>query len=165
MDMNIVVLQGRLAADPAIKTYTKEEKEYRLARICLVNQPRITNNQNYKSDEEPHPEPLFIYATAFGSIAKYIEKTFKKGSRILIYGELLPNTYERNGEKISGQQLIIRRAYFDGLNRGNQNSTNSSPYDPTKGTKETSPPESPMEDAFLSVSPEELSSLPFADIQ
>lgn len=162
MDMNFVLLQGKLATDPMIKIYTKNENEYKLARICIVNQSRFTSSQHQKNDEKP-PEPLYMYATAFGSVAKYIEKSFKKGSRILIHGELLPNTYEKNGEKIFAQQLIIRRAYFDGLNRGMQSSNDEAPSDRTEDIEESGSPDFP-EDAFLSVSQEELNSLPFADI-
>ena len=165
MDMNIILLQGNLAADPIIKTYIKDGKEGKLTQIRIINQPRFTSYQNQKSEEEP-PEPLSIYGTAFGPTAKYIEKSFKRGSRILIYGVLLPNNYDKDGKKIYSQQLIIKRAYFDGLNRGSQNASNGPASDQAEGTEEAYQPPIPIEeDAFMSVSPEELSSLPFADIQ
>lgn len=165
MDMNIVLLQGKLAADPTIKGYKKEDKEEKLAQICIVNQPRFTNSQNQKSNEKPLQKPLYMYATAFGSVAKYIEKSFRKGSRILIYGEILPNIYEKDGKKIHSQQLIIRRAYFDGLNRGNQNTGNESSSVKATAPEELCPQDFAIEDEFMSVSPEELKELPFADIQ
>jgi len=164
MDMNIVLLQGKLAADPTVKIYKKDDKEEKLAQICIVNQSRFTNSQNQNSNEKPRPEPLYMYATAFGPIAKYIEKSFKKGSRILIYGEILPNTYEKNGKTIHSQQLIIRRAYFDGLNRGKQNTGNEPPADNIDTADTLPPPDFPVNDEFMTVSQEELKELPFADI-
>lgn len=159
--MNKVILQGHLAADPEIKKYTKDGKESKLARICIVNQCQIVN-------ETSNPEPLYMYGTAFGSVANYIKKAFKKGSRILIEGEFRPNNYEKDGKKIYSYQLIIRHTYFDGLNRGGNNISTESSTGTPQSTSDTSLSEEinipSEEDAFMAVSPEEMAGLPFSDI-
>lgn len=157
MDMNILLLQGNLAADPEIKIYKKGDIESTLARICIVNQCQ-------KVTEDFHPEPLYMYATAFGSVANYIKKAFKKGSRILIQGEIRPNVYEKDGKKIYNQQLIIRHAYFDGLNKRSKNMNSEASADMPDSDVETYTPIPSEADAFMSISPSDLDGLPFADI-
>ena len=68
--MNIVILSGRLTADPDIRMGTNDTK---IARYILAVERRVKKNTERKSD--------FITCVCLGKNAEFAEKYLKKGTK------------------------------------------------------------------------------------
>lgn len=75
--MNIVILSGRLTADPDIRMGTNDTK---IARYILAVERRVKKNTERKSD--------FIACVCLGKNAEFAEKYLKKGTKVNVRGEL-----------------------------------------------------------------------------
>lgn len=96
MDMNIVVLSGRLTNDPIVNEY----KNGHMARFNLA-----VNGVNDKVD--------FVPITAWNESAKTIGKYLKKGSRISVEGSInCFSTKKEDGTWNNGFNVSLHRFYF-----------------------------------------------------
>ena len=73
--MNIVILSGRLTADPDIRMGTNDTK---IARYILAVERRVKKNTERKSD--------FIACVCLGKNAEFAEKYLKKGTKVNVRG-------------------------------------------------------------------------------
>ena len=102
--MNKVILMGRLARDPEIR-YSQAAEPLCIAKFTLAV------NRRYKREGEQDAD--FIYCTAFGKTAEFIERFFKKGSQPLIVGRIQVSSYTDNtGQKKSSTDVIVEEAQF-----------------------------------------------------
>lgn len=153
MELNKMIIQGKLTNDPVITIKKNGENELSIANFS------IASNGRKKDDKQ---ETFYINCSAFSGTAKFIESYFKKGSRILIIGKPVANNYtSKTGEKVYGIQLIVEEAYYAGANNGNTISNDS---DANNETGETGGADESVEpyngpDGFLAMSDD--SSLPF----
>ena len=86
---NLVVLTGRLTADPELKTTQSG---------IPVTTFSIAVNRNYRAGEEQQTD--FINIVAWESSANFVTRYFSKGSMIAIRGEIQTRNYEdKNGNK------------------------------------------------------------------
>ena len=91
MDINNVVLVGRLTKDADIRTANDKQ----IAKLTLaVNR--------MKKDEAD-----FIGCTAFGKTAEIISKYTRKGSRVAVRGRIQTGSYEKDGRKVYTTDVII----------------------------------------------------------
>lgn len=100
--MNVVMLMGRLTRDPEIK-YTGDNKA--IARYS------IAVDRKYKDQEGKYPTDFF-HLVSFGKTAEFIEKYVHKGTKIVAQGEIQNNNYEKNGNKVYQDQIIINSVEF-----------------------------------------------------
>lgn len=97
--MNKVIFSGRLTADPEVR-YTGEGKAV-VSFNFAVN--RTFDREN--SD--------FFKCVAFGKTAETIEKLVRKGTKLLIEGEIRNNNYtDKNGVKRYEMQVIVSSFEF-----------------------------------------------------
>lgn len=153
MELNKMIIQGKLTNDPVITIKKNGENELSIANFS------IASNGRKKDDKQ---ETFYINCSAFSGTAKFIESYFKKGSRILIIGKPVANNYtSKTGEKVYGIQLIVEEAYYAGANNGNTISNDSDANNETGETGETGGAVEPYNgpDGFLAMSDD--SSLPF----
>ena len=114
MSMNLVVLTGRLVRDPELK-YGQSGSAY-----C-----KFTLAVNRMKRDDPAD---FINCTAFGKTAELIGEYLRKGNNTGVQGRIQTRTYEVNGEKRYGTDIIVDRIEF--LESKNKTSSESeSPYD------------------------------------
>lgn len=107
--MNKIILSGRLVKDPEI---TSSASGTTFARFS------IAVNRRFKRDNEPDAD--FFSCSAFGKTAEFIEKFFKKGSRIEVTGRLENNNYtNKEGKKIYDVRVMVEEAEF-GDSKGSQ---------------------------------------------
>lgn len=107
--MNKILLSGRLVKDPEI---TSSASGTTFARFS------IAVNRRFKRDNEPDAD--FFNCSAFGKTAEFIEKFFKKGSRIEVAGRLENNNYtNKEGQKIYDVRVMVEEADF-GDSKGSQ---------------------------------------------
>ena len=104
--LNAVQLVGRLVADPELR-YTQKG-----APVCSF---RIANSRRYKNREtgEFQEETLFINIVAWRRQAELANDFLKKGSAILLEGQLRSRQWEsKEGEKRSTIEVVARSIQF-----------------------------------------------------
>ena len=95
--MNIVILSGRLTADPDIRMGTNDTK---IARYILAVERRVKKNTERKSD--------FIACVCLGKNAEFAEKYLKKGTKVNVRGEWQTGNYtNKNGEKVYSNDCLV----------------------------------------------------------
>ncbi len=100
--MNIVILSGRLTADPDIRMGTNDTK---IARYILAVERRVKKNTERKSD--------FITCVCLGKNAEFAEKYLKKGTKVNVRGEWQTGNYtNKNGEKVYSNDCLVAEYEF-----------------------------------------------------
>ena len=104
--MNKVILYGRLTKDPEIRyTPSRNGDDMAIAKFSIAVDRKFKKEGDATAD--------FFDGTAFGAQAKFLEKYFSKGSRILVSGRLQNNNYtNKNGEKVYSTQIMAEEIEF-----------------------------------------------------
>ena len=105
LNLNKVIIAGRLTADPELKlTQTGLSV---VSFSVAVNRPvRVVNNQRVAESD-------FISCVAWRNAADFIAKYFKKGSAICLTGSLQTRTWsDNNGVKHYSTELVVDDTYF-----------------------------------------------------
>ena len=99
---NIVVLTGRLTADPELKTTQNN---------IPVTSFSIAVNRRYRAGEENQTD--FINIVAWRQTAEFICKYFNKGSLIGIEGSIQTRRYtDKNGNNRTAFEVVANNAQF-----------------------------------------------------
>ncbi len=99
---NLVVLTGRLTADPELKTTPSG---------VPVTSFSIAVNRNYRSGEEQQTD--FINIVAWRQRAEFICKYFNKGSLIGIEGSIQTRRYtDKNGNNRTAFEVVANNVQF-----------------------------------------------------
>ena len=99
---NLVVLTGRLTADPELKT---------TANGISVTTFSIAVDRRYRSGEERQTD--FINIVAWRTSAEFITKYFKKGNLIGIEGSIQTRRYQdKNGNNRTAFEVVVNNAQF-----------------------------------------------------
>ena len=107
--MNIVILKGRLTADPELKTTQSG------VSVCSFT---LAVNRRFNKDETD-----FINCQAWRQSAEFVSKYFRKGQEMLIEGELNIDKWETtDGDKRTAPKVGVNRIYFCGGKSDNNNS-------------------------------------------
>ena len=101
--MNKVILLGRLTRDPEIR-YSAGAEQKAIAKFTLAVDRRFKKEGEQSAD--------FIGCTAFGKVAEFVEKYFRKGSKILVEGHWQTGSYEKDGHKFYTNDCIIETVDF-----------------------------------------------------
>lgn len=99
--MNKVILSGRLTADP----YTNDVGE------TTVTTFTVAVRRNYKNKDGEY-ESDFIRCEAWGKTGKTIEEYFTKGSAIELIGSWLTGNYEKDGNLVFTNTMLIESFSF-----------------------------------------------------
>ena len=114
--MNKVSLVGRVCKDPEIKM-TTNQTPYCNFTVAVDRRFKDANGQRQAD---------FINCVAWKQTATFIQKYFRKGSRIGIAGSIQTRSYEdQNGQKHFVTEVLAEEAEFvesnSNANAGNQN--------------------------------------------
>ena len=102
--MNRVVLKGRVAKDPDVKTTQSGQTFTRLT---------IAVDRYAKAGEERKAD--FIPCTAWGNTAQFLAKYFTKGKEILTEGRIQTGSYtDAEGKKRYTTDVVLDRVEFCG---------------------------------------------------
>lgn len=97
--MNKVVLMGRLTADPDVKTVQGNDP-LKIARYTIA-----VDRRGDKTD--------FPVCKCFGKTADFAEKYLRKGTKILIEGQIQTGSYEnKNGDTVYTTEVIVDHHEF-----------------------------------------------------
>ena len=134
--MNKLIQTVTLCADPEVKTYGDGKS------LVTFNG---AVNKRFKKEGEPDAD--FFKYTAFGKTAEFISKYFKKGSKMLMTGEVQNNNYEKDGVKHYGVQIIIDNVEFFGTKSDGANNASNSNSTQSNSTPQSSQPAANSEPA------------------
>ena len=113
---NLVVLTGRLTADPELKTTSNG---------LSVTTFSIAVDRRYRSGEERQTD--FINIVAWRTSAEFICKYFKKGSMICVIGNIQTRSWDgTDGKKQYATDVMIEEVYFAGEKKEQESSVDSS---------------------------------------
>lgn len=102
--MNKVILMGRLARDPELRTTPNGVS---VCAFTLAVSRRFKNaNGEYEAD--------FINCVAWRQTAEFISKNFAKGRMLGVVGSLQTRSYEKDGQKRYITEVGVDEAYFAG---------------------------------------------------
>lgn len=97
-----VTIAGNLTADPELKSTQNGTSVLNLS--VAVGERKF----NRDTDEWEDGETLFIRGTAWRDLAEHIDASAVKGSRVIVVGELKPNSYEKDGVTVNTVELDIQ---------------------------------------------------------
>ena len=105
LNLNKVILAGRIVADPELKQTPSG------ASVCSI---RIAVNRRFQSrDPQQQNEADFFNVTAWQNTAEFIAKYFRKGSAICVCGRIQNRTWvDQNGQKRYMTDIIAEEANF-----------------------------------------------------
>lgn len=95
---------GRLTKDPEVR-YSQGENSSAVSRITLAI------DRKFKRDGEPNAD--FINCVAFGKIAEFQEKYFRKGTKVAITGRIQTGSYvNKDGVRVYTTDVIVEEQEF-----------------------------------------------------
>lgn len=101
MNINKVILMGRLTADPELKTANSGTS---------IVQFTVAVNRAYSKDEQ---KTDFIDCTAFNKKAEFLSKYFRKGSSVIVFGNIQVDSFtDKDGNKRKSTRIIVDEVQF-----------------------------------------------------
>ena len=117
---NLVVLSGRLTADPELKTTPNG------VSVCSFS---IAVERRYKQGEERQSD--FINIVSWRNTAEFVAKNFKKGSMIGIEGAIQTRKYQdKEGNNRTAFEVVANNVQFVESKRPQDNGVDVSPSAP-----------------------------------
>ena len=117
--MNKVIMMGRLTRDPEVR--------YGGANNSAIARYSIAVDRRMKREGQPTAD--FFNCTSFGKQAEFVEKYLRKGTKVVIEGELQNDNYtNKEGQMVYGMRIIVSSIEFaESKNSGSAASSDSAP--------------------------------------
>lgn len=113
MNINKVILMGRLTADPELK---------QTASGTSVVQFSVAVNRKYSKEGQTNVD--FIDCTAFNKTAEFLSKYFRKGSSVIVFGNIQIDSYkDKDGNNRRATRIIVDELQFGESKNKDQNNT------------------------------------------
>ena len=117
--MNLVILMGRICKDPDI---TSSQSGTTIARYS------IAVDRRFKKEGEPTAD--FFTCVSFGKQAEFVDRYLKKGTKIVVTGELQNNNYtNKDGQKVYDTRILTNNVEFAESKRETNESNNTDTND------------------------------------
>ncbi len=105
LNLNKVVLAGRLTADPELKQTT--------SGFSVVSVNLAVNRRRARGEQGAEQQTDFITLVAWRQTAEFISKYFRKGSAICVTGSIQTRTWtDQQGQKRYSTEVVIDDAMF-----------------------------------------------------
>ena len=104
--MNKITLTGRLTEEPKV-TYSAGVEPVARASFNFA-----VPDMSMKRDEEGNYPTDFFRCTCWNKLAEIVEKHCNKGTKLLISGRLKNNNYEKDGQKVYSNEIVIDSLEF-----------------------------------------------------
>lgn len=102
LNLNKVILGGRLTADVELKTTPSG------VSVCTFN---LAINRKYSKDGEQAVD--FVSCVAWRSTAEFLAKFFKKGNSLCVVGSIQTRSYtDKEGHKRTATEVVVDEAMF-----------------------------------------------------
>lgn len=113
--MNKFQFMGRLTRDPETRVLPNSTTQVTNFSIA-VNRRFADQNGERKTD--------FFNLTAFGKLAEFCSKYYRKGQQVLVEGRIQNRAWDdQNGQKRYATDFIVENAYFADSRRENDGSS------------------------------------------
>jgi single-strand DNA-binding protein len=99
MQVNMLLIGGNLCRDPEVK-FLADDKQITSFSLAV--------NKKIKGEERVS----FFDVTCFGKTAENCAQYLKKGSGVLIEGEIQQDKWETDGQKRSKVKIIAKKVHF-----------------------------------------------------
>ena len=99
--MNVIHLMGRLTADPEI---TSTQGGTTIARYTVAVDRRYAKEGQQKID--------FFSCNSFGKQAEFAEKYLKKGTKVVISGEMRLDIVQKDGKNVTYPKVAVNEIEF-----------------------------------------------------
>ncbi len=101
--MNKIILMGRLTRDPEVR--------YGGANNTAVARYAIAVDRRFKREGEPDAD--FFNLVTFGKQGEFVEKYLRKGTKIVVEGELRNNNYtNKDGQMVYNVEIVTSNIEF-----------------------------------------------------
>lgn len=104
--MNQIILTGRLTEEPKV-TYSASADPVAHATFNFA-----VPDMSMKRDDRGNYPTDFFRCSCWGKLAEITEKHCNKGTKLLIVGRLKNNNYEKNGQKVYSNEILIESLEF-----------------------------------------------------
>ena len=105
LNLNKVVLAGRLTADPELKQTN--------TGIPVVSVNLAVNRRRARTGDQNEQQTDFITIVAWRQTAEFISKYFRKGSAICVTGSIQTRTWtDQQGQKRYSTEVVVDDAMF-----------------------------------------------------
>ena len=131
--VNRVILQGRLTRDVELESVGGGFDKAKFT---------VAWSEKYKENERK----CFLNCEAWRGTATFISNFFGKGSEIVIEGQMITDTWEKDGQKQSRTYCNVEKAHFCGSKASNAGSN---------------PPATPSNNDFMTIPDGDAEELPF----
>ena len=117
LNLNKVILCGRLCADPELKQTQNN--------VSVVSFTLAVNRRYQSGDAQTGPQADFISVVAWRQTAEFIARYFRKGSAICLTGSIQTRTWQdAQGQKRYATEVVVDEAMFvDSKNEGGAGQT------------------------------------------
>lgn len=99
--MNHIVIMGRLTADPEITSSTSGTT---IARYTVAVDRRFAKEGQQKTD--------FFNCNSFGKQAEFAEKYLKKGTKVVLSGEMRLDLVQKDGKNVTYPKIAVSEVEF-----------------------------------------------------
>ena len=147
--MNAVMLMGNLTRDPEIKFTPKGQ---------AVVEFSIAVNKKWTTEAgESRERVTFVSCVCWGNKGEVFAKHHRRGSRVLVEGELVQEEWEKDGQKRSKTRVQVREWHFatPKATDAPEREQNAATGRPQRGTRPTQPAVAPA------TAPDDDDNLPF----
>ena len=105
LNLNKVVLAGRITADPELKQTP--------SGVSVLRFTLAVNRRFNKNNEQGEQQTDFITMVAWRQTAEFISKYFRKGSAICVTGSIQTRSWQDNqGQKRYATDVVVDEAMF-----------------------------------------------------
>ncbi len=105
LNLNKVVLAGRLTADPELKQTT--------SGFSVVSVNLAVNRRRARGEQGGEQQTDFITLVAWRQTAEFISKYFRKGSAICVTGSIQTRSWtDQQGQKRYSTEVVVDEAMF-----------------------------------------------------
>lgn len=103
--MNKAIIMGRLVRDPEVR-YSQGENQMAIARYTLAVNRRFNRNGDENTAD-------FIPCVAFGKQGEFVERYFRKGTKVAVTGRIQTGSYtNKDGVKVYTTEVIVEEQEF-----------------------------------------------------
>lgn len=92
-----------------------------------------------KRDEQGNYPTDFFRCTCWNRLAEVVEKHCSKGTKLLIVGRLKNNNYEKDGQKVYSNEIVIESLEFLEVKTAKTQESQPKEADTAKETEDTEP--------------------------
>lgn len=123
--MNKVILMGRLTRDPEVR--------YGGANNTAIARYSIAVDRRFKREGDPDAD--FFNLVSFGRQGEFVEKYLRKGTKIVVEGELRNNNYtNKEGQMVYSTEIVVNNVEFaESKNAQSGNNFGGDVPEPTTG--------------------------------